>query len=144
MTLALLLLTSFFLAALLVRHGTSVRVCAICAAACCTWLVLLVLYWTRGGIDPLAIGIVMGGSAAGAMYYLAAKLPESARILQFPFLVSLFWLIAKALAGPRAHVVRESLIVTLTWIAFGAIFLLYRNNRLRALGTRLLACCKNW
>lgn len=143
MILTLLLLTSFFVGSVLFRKLSIVKLCAICSAVSLTWLVLLSIYLTRGDTDPLILGILMGGSAVGVMYYLSSKLSEKYQLLRFPFLISLFWVIYQVIrtGGP---VIQELLIIVGMWIVFGTIFLFYQNNRLKEIGKRLIECCKNW
>ncbi len=144
MTLTLLLLVSFFAGSVIFRKTSSVKVCAICSAVSLTWLVLLLILWTKGSVDPLILGILMGGSAVGAMYYLSAKIPERYQLLKFPFLVSLFWVAFRVVRGIEAAILKEIILLGGMWIIFGAIFLLYQHNRLRDIGKRLMECCKDW
>lgn len=44
------------------------KVCAICVAVSLTWLGLLVLWFLEFLVDPMVIGILMGGSVVGVMY----------------------------------------------------------------------------
>lgn len=144
MTLTLPLLVGFFVVSVLFLKIIKVKLCAICSAVSLTWLVLLSIHWTRGGIDPLILGILMGGSAVGTMYYLSAKVPEKYQLLKFPFLISLFWVVFRIIEGVAGSIFQEVIILGGIWVMFGVIFLLYQNNRLKEIGKRLIECCKNW
>ena len=61
-------LTVLFLIFLGVREWSGFKVCALCAAVSTTWLILLAWWGLGGGVDPLLIGILMGGSAVGVLY----------------------------------------------------------------------------
>jgi hypothetical protein len=50
--------------------------CAICSAVSLTWLGSLVLKFLGFPADNLLIGILMGGSVVGGMYYLEEKFHE--------------------------------------------------------------------
>ncbi len=54
-----------------------VRVCAVCAAVCLTWLFLLVLKLAGMDVSSLLIGILMGQSVAGLMYTFEAKVRDA-------------------------------------------------------------------
>lgn len=138
------LLTSFFIGSILFRKITGIKLCAICSAVSGTWLILLFLYFIKGNADPLAIGILMGGSAVGIMYYLSSKLPENYQLLKFPFLLSIFWIVFKIIRDIEGDILREIFFVGIVWIVFGIILILYSNNRFKEVGKRLIECCKNW
>lgn len=44
------------------------RFCSICASVSLTWIILLILKILNYNIDPLVVGILMGGSSVGLMY----------------------------------------------------------------------------
>jgi len=137
------LLVGFFLLGILARKITGKNICALCGAVSLTWVTMLVMYWLGKDVDLLILGVLMGGSAVGFMYYLGTKVPEKCEILKFPFLLTLFWIFYRVLRGFE-DVATESIILTGLWIIFGSIFLLYTNNQLRAIGKKLIECCKNW
>lgn len=61
----------FFLLSFLgegIRKILGWKVCAICGAVSLTWFALLFLWLFDFKIDPLLIGILMGGSVVGIMY----------------------------------------------------------------------------
>lgn len=144
MILTLTLLTSFFIGSVLFQKITGIKLCAICSAVGCTWLVLLFLYFTKGNIDPLIPGILMGGSAVGAMYYFSSKLPERYQLLKFPFLLATFWIALKIIRGIEGDILKEVFFVGIVWVVFGIVFILYSSDRLKEVGKRLIECCKNW
>ncbi|MBS3149463.1 hypothetical protein J4455_02095 [Candidatus Woesearchaeota archaeon] len=67
----------FFIFALIkdfIYKVTKIKVCAICAAVSLTWIFLIILSLIGYNIDKLIIGILMGQSIVGIMYYLEKKL----------------------------------------------------------------------
>lgn len=144
MILTFFLLTSFFIGAVLFRKITSVKICAICFAVGCTWLVLIFLYFTKGNIDPLILGILMGGSIVGAMYYLSSKLPERYQLFKFPFILSMLWVVLKIIKGVEGDILKEVFFMGIVWVLFGIIFILYSRDHLKEVGKRFIECCKNW
>ena len=49
------------------------RICSVCAAVSTTWIVLLLLSYLGYFSDKLIIGILMGESVTGLMYFVAKK-----------------------------------------------------------------------
>lgn len=144
MTLTFILLTSFFIGSVLFRKITGIKLCAICSAVSGTWLVLLFLYFTKGNVDPLILGVLMGGSAVGVMYYLSSRVPEKYQLLKFPFLISAFWIVFRLIGGVDKNILMETMVVGGVWVVLGTILVLYNNNRFKEVGKRLIECCKNW
>lgn len=67
----------FFIFALIkdsIYKLTKMRICAICAAVSLTWIFLIILRLVGYEIDKLIIGILMGQSVVGIMYYIDKKL----------------------------------------------------------------------
>ena len=62
--------------AALLRVKTPLRLCPICAGVSGTWAWMLVARAVGYAIDPLIIGILMGGSVVGAAYQLEKRLPS--------------------------------------------------------------------
>ena len=140
----LIALTALFIFYIVLRFTLKLKVCALCAAVSTTWLGLLVMNLTGFRVDPLIIGILMGGSAVGIMYLLEKKMPENYSILKFPFLLTLFTLVYMVLAdfeeGPLTY-----LIILLLWVVFLIVFLTRgRAGVFKDIGKKLIECCKNW
>jgi type II secretory pathway component PulF len=108
-----------------------------------TWLYLLYEYWLQGSGDPLVLGILLGGSAVGGMYYLFPKMSERYQIFKFPLLISAFWF-AYQLLGLSNTLLEEMVILIVIWGIFFTIFLFYTNSKLQTLGRKIIECCKNW
>ena len=140
------LLCSFFVLALIVRSVIKLNICALCVAVSGTWIVLLVRYTLTGTSDPVAIGILLGGSAVGGMYYISARLPERFHILKFPFLITAFWIIYRILQIPSGGNINKEIITLLTlWLVFGIVFAAHKKkSRLRGIAKTLIACCREW
>lgn len=145
MTLALLLILSFFALGMLVSSLTRYEVCALCIGISFTWLTLLGLHWSGTRlIDPIVLALLMGGSAVGLMYYLAARAPARYSLFKLPFLVSVLLAVYGVLRGIGAMQWTPIMLVVGLWIAFGVLHVWRENPRLRRVGERLIACCKNW
>ncbi len=138
---ALIVLFVFYI---VLRFALKLKVCALCAAVSTTWLGLLVMKLSGFEVDPLIIGILMGGSAVGIMYLLEKKMSEKYSILKFPFLLTLFAFIYIVLTdfkeGPLTY-----LIILFLWIVFLTVFLTGgKTGVFKNIGKKLIECCKNW
>jgi len=65
-----LILVLFFIFILLKPYIVKLtgRFCSICASVSLTWIILMLLKILNYNIDPLIVGILMGGSSVGLMY----------------------------------------------------------------------------
>jgi len=124
-------------------RGFGLKVCAMCAAVFTTWLGLLVLLVLGKDVDPLMIGVLMGGSVVGVMYLLREKLPEDYQLFTYPFMVTLFSLVYLLLADVRTERGAYFLLAA-TWALFVTLFVLRRNKQLKGLATSIIKCCKDW
>jgi hypothetical protein len=140
MTLALLLLSAFFILALIARSALP-NLCAICASVSLTWLALIVLYFRGEDVSAILISVLMGGSAVGLLYYLSAKIPEKWNIFKFPFLLTLFAGIYLIFEKPDNYLFL--LIIVGLWLATLGI-LLASKGKVEGLSKRIIECCKNW
>lgn len=141
----LLSVTVLFVVGILLRKFFP-EMCAICFAVFTTWLVGLVGYLvfdtsSIGSIDSTTLGVLMGGSAVGGMYYLFKDKVESWQIFKLPYLITAFGLVYMVLSkNIEANIV--ILIISL-WIVF---FLIYfsRNKQGAKWFKEIVECCKNW
>lgn len=74
---ALILIVLIAAVAAAVRRFTRLAVCPICVGVSGTWLLLLVGTYAGYPVDPLVIGILMGGSVVGVAYQLEKRLREN-------------------------------------------------------------------
>ena len=140
----LISLTVLFIFYVVLRFTLKVKVCALCAAVSTTWLGLLTMKLIGFEVDPLIVGILMGGSAVGVMYLLEAKISKRYSILKFPFLLTLFTLVYVLLTGFREELLTYLIILSL-WVVFLIIFLMGGNIvAFKKIGKKLIECCKNW
>ncbi|MCR4260908.1 MAG: hypothetical protein NUV96_01000 [Candidatus Colwellbacteria bacterium] len=140
----LIILTILFVLYTLFRFVLGLKVCALCAAVSTTWLGLLVMRLIGFEIDPLIIGIFMGGSAVGIMYLLEKKMSKDYGIFKFPFLLTLFAFIYLVLTDFREGSAIYLIVLSL-WIVFLTLFLVGGSAKIfKEIGKKLIECCKNW
>ena len=140
----LIALTVLFVFYIVLRFVLKLKVCALCASVSTTWLGLLVMKLFGFEIDPLIMGILMGGSAVGIMYLLEKKMSEKYSILKFPFLLTLFTLTYIVLTDFGEGLLIY-LIILFLWVVFLTVFLMGENVEVfKKIGNKLIEFCKNW
>lgn len=120
------------------------NLCALCFAISGAWIVGLVAL-SVGGLgtpDALSVGILMGGSAVGSMYYLSSRLPRKYQLFKLPYIVT-------ALACIYVVLTQQSIAVLATvtgvmWAVFIFLYVLRNNTRFKKGINSIIACCKNW
>ncbi|MDP2648627.1 MAG: hypothetical protein Q8P19_01870 [bacterium] len=142
LTTLLWVLSALFVVFLAART-LGLKVCAACAAVSTTWLGLLALLFLGKDVDPLMIGILMGGSVVGVMYLLREKLPEEYQLFTFPFMATLFALVYILLDDARAERGAYLLLIAV-WTVFIALFSQRGNERMNGMVQKIIQCCKNW
>lgn len=135
-------ITALFVLFVGARAVFSLNVCALCAAVSLTWIILLGLSYTDYPVDPVAVGILMGGSVVGTMYTLERKVPERIQMFKLPFLatgiVAAYFLIVQ-------HITIEATgIVALLWVGAGAIYVGRNTPSVKTIGQNIIECCKDW
>lgn len=135
----LVALFAFFLA---FRLLTGIKICALCAAAASTWLVLLVLFFINQSADPVLIAVLMGGSVVGLMYLLVDKLPERFGIFKLPFFLTGVSLTYVILIGRLE--LSAGLVLGLLWLLSIILFISRGESNLGRWAQKIIACCKNW
>lgn len=143
MFLPLLLAAIFFLVGLIVRRFFFENLCALCLSVSLAWIYLLCAYLIYGVGNTLIIGILLGGSAVGGLYYFFSLIPQRYHIFKLPYLLSSFWAIYFVLNN-FSFVLEEVLFLVLLWIVFFVIFIFYTNKKFRVVGQRIIECCRNW
>lgn len=138
------LLIGFFFLGLLVRNSVYKNLCALCLSVSLTWLVLLSGYWLNSSGDPVLLGLLLGGSTVGGIYYLSAKTDKKYQIFKFPLLISFFWVAYQLIVGLSAVLLQEVLFLLGLWVFFIIVFIFYTNQKWQNLGKRIIECCKNW
>ncbi len=133
---------SFVVGILLRQRFTSL--CAICFAVSITWIVGLVLFLIPemdGYVDPLALGILMGGSAIGGLYYLGPRTKEELHVFKLPYAITAFFVAHSVITKDLD--VRLLAIITGIWIVF---LILYgtRNTSAKSWFNKIVACCRDW
>ena len=142
LTTLLWILSALFIIFLAART-IGLKVCAVCAAAASTWIGLLVLFYLGWHVDPVMIGILMGGSVVGTIYLLQEKLSERYQFFTFPFMVTLFSLAYLLLTDVRAEW-SAYLLLAAMWAVFIALFSQRGNERLAGIVRKIIQCCRNW
>jgi len=143
-TLAILSISVLFAVGVLFGNVLKNRVCVICASVSLTWLELLILFWFGWSINPLMIGILMGGSVVGLLYLVFANVPKQYHVFKLPFVITLFTIVYFLLSGIW-YVKNTYVIVILAWLISAVVFVFRdKNNHMSALAKKLIACCKDW
>lgn len=132
---SLIILGILFLFVLFILLPPALKVCALCASISVTWVTLLALFYIGKSIDPVSIGILMGGSIVGAMYFLERKLPESYQVFKLPFFLTLFSMAYLVLGG--FFIFQPFIILIVLWIMVVAL-------KHKGIRKRMIECCKNW
>ncbi|PIQ92191.1 MAG: hypothetical protein COV70_01205 [Parcubacteria group bacterium CG11_big_fil_rev_8_21_14_0_20_39_22] len=125
------------------RSSFSLKLCALCGAVSTVWIALLTfLYLEKLTIDPVLIGILMGGSVVGLMYLLEQKLPEKYQILKLPFFLTLVSLSYFALE--KEVILEATLILFVLWILFAIVYVVRDKDGIKTFGRKIIECCRNW
>ena len=117
------------------------NVCALCAAVSLTWIFLLSSYFLGYEINTAIIILLMGTSVTGAYYYIEKKIIEEKKIFNFPIFLTLFIFAYQFWSSFNEYLYGVLLLI---WIAFGALYYGRKNNRLKGIAKKVIACCKNW
>lgn len=139
----LLLIIGYFLLALILRRW-GLKICALCAGVAFTWLTLLVVSWAVHGIvvDSTLIGILMGGSIVGFLYYLESRLPRMSAF-KFPILVTLVLMSYISLRGVNGVGAEEVILIVGIWVIVAVAFL-GSEGKMNKFIKSLVECCKRW
>lgn len=117
------------------------KICVVCFSVMATWIMILVASGFGFAIDDVILGILMGGSSVGAMYYLSSKLLIKWHVFKFPFILTSFsftyYLIRMDIE------VGELMILLLVWVIF-FLLVFIQNERLKVIVKKLTECCRNW
>ncbi len=90
--LSVLILVAIISAIILVaRRFSRLKPCPICVGVSLTWFFLLLARWLSYPIDPLIIGLLMGGSVVGVETLLAKRLTKPNPIGKILFIIVGFW-----------------------------------------------------
>lgn len=141
-TLILIWMVVLFAALVALQAIPGLKFCALCGTVLITWLVLLIPFYLKNSIDPVLVGLLMGGSVVGGMYLLEAKLPEKYHLFKLPYyltLVSVGYLLLT-----KEFLFELMLVVVFVWVFAVLIFVAGKFGRLKNFGKRIIECCKNW
>ena len=127
---------------ILLRSVFSLQICALCGAVSLAWITLLILLYMGFEIDPLLIGILMGGSIVGFMYILEQKLPEKYQLFRVPFFLTLVSSVYFILE--RKIFMDTVSVVSLVWLFTLIIHTKQHTEKIRMLKRKIIECCKNW
>lgn len=136
-------ITILFLLGILIRKKIS-NLCALCFAVAGTWILGLGYYFMGNNemlVNKLSLGILMGGSAVGSMYYLSSKLPEKYSLFKLPYFLSfiLFIYFIFEQMGLFALVG-----LGILWVLFLTLFIFRNDGRFKNIINQIIKCCKNW
>ncbi|MEX0918897.1 MAG: hypothetical protein WDZ85_02960 [Candidatus Paceibacterota bacterium] len=142
LTLSLIGITILFVIFIALRSVFSLKVCALCGAVSVAWLTLIVFFYAGDEINPVLIGLLMGGSIVGGMYLLEQKLPAKYQLFKLPYFLTL---VSVAYFILTKKIITEAVFVLLlVWFSFSLIYLGGRAEKLKFVGRKIIECCKNW
>lgn len=146
MTALLILIVALFPVGILLRKVFP-HLCALCFAAFGAWLAGLLSPLMKGFVNPslfdsTSLGILMGGSVVGSMYYLFSKLSEEKQLFKLPYLITAFALVSAVLT--REIVIEMTIGVGIVWLAFFALYAGRNTPHFKESVRRIIECCKNW
>ena len=130
------------------RIWPSFRLCPICAGVSGTWLWLLLLHYLNYQIDPVILGLLMGGSVVGIAYQLAGKIRPGKimvwKILFIPAgfslaygLVYLYWTYLVL----SAAVILSLLSIFIVWPILGGVYSKSNDQNVEGLEEKMKNCC---
>jgi|GEM_PF-2522591 len=145
MSILLALIVLLFPIGILLRKRAP-NLCAICFATSGAWIIgfiyMLISGSTISDTNILSLGILMGGSVVGSMYYLSSKLSEENQLFKLPYLITLFALVYMVLT--REFVGSMVVGVGGLWLLFFLLFSVRDSGRLKGSIAHIIKCCKNW
>ena len=124
------------------RLLSTVKICTLCGAVSGAWIILFILSYFGSYVDPLIIGILMGGSIVGVIYLLEPILPADFQIFKLPFFLTL--VTVTYLVLNRSFELAVVIILALLWIFLAVVYMGRNNAQFRSLGKKIIDCCKNW
>lgn len=124
------------------RSVAQAKVCALCGATVVTWVVLLGLLYGGYAISPTLLGLLIGGSVVGVMYWLESKLAEKYQLFKLPFFLTLMALAYFVLE--QVVLIEVGLVVGLLWLLALLVYVGRDTKNLKMLSRKLIECCKNW
>ena len=141
-TIILIGIIVLFAVLILLRKFFSVRICALCGAVSVSWIILLISFYWGYRVDPIIVGILMGGSIVGIMYFLEQKIPEKYKIFKLPFFLTLFSVVYFILE--RKLTKYTMFVVFLTWLFIFVLYVSRNTKKFELIGKNIINCCKNW
>lgn len=139
---ALILITMLFVIFITLRSVFSLKICALCGAVSVTWIVFITLLYLGYTIDPILVGLLIGGSIVGSMYLLEEKLSKKYQLFKLPYFLTLTSLVYFLLIGTIDG--RAIALVLGVWLLMVLIYIGRHIEQVRFVGRKIIACCKNW
>lgn len=119
------------------------RVCVLCASVSLTWIVLLFLYYAGVFHNTVLLALLMGESVTGIYYLVERKVPKAYHLFRLPFLLTVTFA-AYFLLDFSSIDTLAVFAIGVVWLLFGAVYLFRAVPRVRQIGEKIIACCKNW
>ena len=117
------------------------KFCTLCAAISLTWLILLLLSFTKIFQDKIIIAILMGHTSLGLFYLWEKKVREKFKIFRLPLLLTFIFIIYTILENFEFN---SLLFILGLWWIFYLIYLFRNNKGFNTFTKKLIECCKNW
>lgn len=142
LSLILLSIILLFIVFLALRTVFRLKLCAICASVSGTWIIFLLLFYFGYAIDPVLIGILLGGTAVGLMYFLEKKMQEKYGIFRLAFYLTAI-VIAYMLLGGIITMPAVAILAFL-WLLSALLFWGREKKGVKSWAKKIIECCKNW
>ncbi|MEX1027981.1 MAG: hypothetical protein WD049_08250 [Candidatus Paceibacterota bacterium] len=139
-------ITALFCAGLVLKKQYP-GLCALCLAILCTWvggLVALVFFPGRFEIDPVLVGILMGGSVIGVMYFLSRRVPRTLKVFTLPFVLTGVWGSYHLVTVAQYLRAVELVFLAVIWVVFGIVALGRNHRGTQSMFKQIVACCRDW
>lgn len=131
----------FFILLILKNIFNWKKFCVLCVSASLTWIVLLILYFSKIFPDKIIIAILMGHTSLGVFYLWEKKVKEKFKIFRLPLLLSFIFIIYSILENFEFN---SFFIIFGLWIVFYLIYLFRNNKGFNKFAKKLIECCRKW
>lgn len=137
----LLVITTLFIAGLLIKNKLARKFCVLCASISLTWVGLLLLYRLNVFHNQVILALLMGQSITGVFYLVRRQVPKLLRVFTLPFYLSLTVLAYWLIVGITAPLPVLSFLLVL-WATAYVIFANRNDPGKKLLADAVMNCCE--